>query len=290
MQSTSICQQCSNAFQPRPGTKGIYCSSACTKIGISIRNKTVAKHQRLIKMQLYNQSPSVCGQCTIALGYKQRKNKFCSSSCAATFNNTGQVKSAATKFKIAKKSAAQYNRDLNRSEESYQIRYCLHCNAALSSGRQKYCNQDCVRQLKLSCRKASICVVCNKQFQSAGSNKRCPSHRHMVVLGNRAPYEFKFNVFDYPNLFDIELLKTKGFKSCANPNGLVRDHKVSIFEARKEGYDPYYISHVMNCQLLTANANSKKSKSSSLSYEVLQKLVDDFDKHHQNQTHLALFS
>lgn len=39
-------------------------------------------------VELYNQSPSICNACKTILSYNNRNNKYCSRSCAATFNNT----------------------------------------------------------------------------------------------------------------------------------------------------------------------------------------------------------
>jgi hypothetical protein len=41
---------------------------------------------------LYEASPSFCKQCQIKLPQDKKNNKFCSSSCSATFNNTGRIK------------------------------------------------------------------------------------------------------------------------------------------------------------------------------------------------------
>jgi hypothetical protein len=41
---------------------------------------------------LYDTNPSFCTQCSVKLLQDKKNNKFCSSSCAATFNNTGRIK------------------------------------------------------------------------------------------------------------------------------------------------------------------------------------------------------
>ena len=106
-------------------------------------------------------------------------------------------------------------------------------------------------------------------------------------MKDREPYEFRFNVYDFPNLFDLDMLNQIGFKNRSNKNGIVRDHKVSIYDARKYGYNPYYISHVLNCQLLRSNDNLSKSKRSDMLYETLVKLVDEYDSQHRPLTPAA---
>jgi hypothetical protein len=51
-----------------------------------------------------------------------------------------------------------------------------------------------------------------------------------------------------------------------------------VNEAIKNNYDPYYIKHVMNCELMLWIDNIRKYKRSSISYEELKKLVDEYDQ------------
>jgi 5-methylcytosine-specific restriction endonuclease McrA len=41
---------------------------------------------------LYEANPSFCTHCSVKLPQEKKNNKFCSSSCSATFNNTGRIK------------------------------------------------------------------------------------------------------------------------------------------------------------------------------------------------------
>jgi hypothetical protein len=68
------------------------------------QKRTENKQKRIDE---YNLSPSICGHCAAAMSYTKRKNKFCNSRCAATYNHrlrvvTGYVVSEATKQKISK--------------------------------------------------------------------------------------------------------------------------------------------------------------------------------------------
>ena len=62
-----------------------------------------------------------------------------------------------------------------------------------------------------------------------------------------------------------------------NINGLSRDHRISVNEAKKFNYDPYYISHPLNCELMPHQQNNKKKTKSSTTYDELVKLVNDYD-------------
>ena len=84
-------------------------------------------------------------------------------------------------------------------------------------------------------------------------------------------------------MFDLDLLNKLGFYAPGgksgkwNIEGLSRDHKVSISEAIANNYDPYYITHVMNCELMPHKENDKKKGKSSISYAKLVQLVDEYD-------------
>src|ERR1035438_2569544 len=56
------------------------------KKGIEAGRKTQAL-QAQERISLYLTNPSLCIQCNSDLLYNQRKYKFCSSSCAASYNN-----------------------------------------------------------------------------------------------------------------------------------------------------------------------------------------------------------
>lgn len=58
----------------------------------------------LIRQQEYDKDPKLCKFCNVALSYKEHKSKsFCNSSCAASFNNKGKVKSKESKRKASDK-------------------------------------------------------------------------------------------------------------------------------------------------------------------------------------------
>ena len=72
------------------------------------------------------------------------------------------------------------------------------------------------------------------------------------------------------------LLQEHGWYSKTNPNGLVKDHRVSI----KYGYDnnicPSIIGHIANCELLPFSINAKKSKNCSISLDQLHTEISNY--------------
>ena len=73
------------------------------------------------RISLYNENPKLCEECNRGITYQKRSNKFCGSSCAATYNNTRKK----TKPKPT----------------------CNYCDATISRGK-KYCNTKCQKELQ----------------------------------------------------------------------------------------------------------------------------------------------
>lgn len=69
----------------------------------------------------YEENPKRCKYCNAVILYEKRQNDFCNHSCAAAFNNAGQVKNG------------------NPLPEHS---YCLNCEKEITRGRQ-YCNNTC---------------------------------------------------------------------------------------------------------------------------------------------------
>jgi len=212
-----------------------------------------------------------CLQCGTKLNRHQRK--FCSKSCSATLNNQVYIKRKVT-----------------------VTRTCLFCQNISKSNKHKYCSSTCLNQhrsqlvqerynnnkiKKITIKSSTYnltCKHCNKIFTEQRQIKYCNDCSHLYSHNGRARYWFSINVFKYPNLFDLDSLKKVGFRSKDNPNGYTRDHKVSVNEAIRNNYDPYYITHVMNCELMLWAENNKKNTKSSISYDDLVKLVDEYDR------------
>jgi len=58
--------------------------------------------RRLNAQKKYSDNPAICKCCSKPLVYKQRHNKFCSSSCSAKTNNVGRIRTEESKQKVSK--------------------------------------------------------------------------------------------------------------------------------------------------------------------------------------------
>ncbi len=87
--------------------------------------------------------------------------------------------------------------------------------------------------------------------------------------------------YDYPNNFNLSLIEDKGWYKPKNrgdnPNGISRDHMVSVSFAFKNGILPYYICHPANCRLMAHSQNNKKNSECSITFEELLKRIDKWD-------------
>lgn len=89
--------------------------SECGKLGYQKTKKIFEERWQSLKNN-YLINPNHCFGCGLPLDYKIRKNKFCSKSCSAEFNNKNRQK---------------------------KIRYCLFCNKQLAESAKKYCSSQC---------------------------------------------------------------------------------------------------------------------------------------------------
>lgn len=214
--------------------------------------------------QTYYQSPTLCKKCNKVLHYPQRSNTYCSSSCAATANNkirsdTGWSMSAASKEAIRNKLAGRQRASTDKSNpRGVKGPFC----------KVYLCS----------------CKFCQTKFVSPNKTLACKNCQHLKWNNNKDQYSFRFNIYDYPDLFDLSALKSVGWVAFGgkrgkvkNLTGLSRDHRISVDEAKRCKYDPYYISHPCNCELMPFVKNNKKKTKSSISYDELKKLVDNFD-------------
>lgn len=196
------------------------------------------------------------------------------------------------------------------------LKNCLFCHATLSTNR-KFCDTSCGAKFNNDQRNISnwtpstehrsktsetlkintvlsdqlivgkfskisfiSCAHCGDIFTSKHRITKCDNCKN-IKPNYRKVYAFKFDVQQYPDLFDLEEIKTVGWysptkKANRNLNGLTKDHIISAKEADNNNYDPFYITHPLNCKIITQSENSSKNTKSYMSYEELTQLVDSY--------------
>lgn len=206
-------------------------------------------------------SAILCEKCNSPILHEWRKDKkyiknaplrFCSKSCANSKTPSAQQKAA---LSIKMKSKAYENSD--NVSRKYGLIECKNClnkfNRYYPSA--KFCSQGCWKNY------------------------------HKTIRNSRQNYKiqcaFKFNVYDYPDYFDLTLLSQYGWYSPTNKecnlNGVSRDHKLSISDGFEQKIDPNIIAHPANCCLVQHVDNQKKHRKSSITLEQLLEEITKFN-------------
>ena len=108
------------------------------KLGHIAQRKTRRRELKR-KIDRYDANPNHCEQCDSRLDYENRNNKFCSRSCAATYNNTGRVRTAESKRKLEKPvSCKSCGKSFFRSNRGTASRYCSDECKAKAAPRPAY--------------------------------------------------------------------------------------------------------------------------------------------------------
>jgi len=89
---------------------------------------------------------------------------------------------------------------------------------------------------------------------------------------------FKFTLEEYPKEFDLNLIKEYGWYNKDNPNGVSRDHMLSISYGWKRNIPPRIIKHPANCQLMLYETNRDKGWRSSLNLGKLLERIKDWNR------------
>lgn len=248
---------------------------------------------------------------------KGTDRKFCSNSCSATVMNSISSRKTVNKLaKVVGKYFNKSICDVSDTDidhfsniviEFYKIHYnvkkvmramnitttyIVECSNIIKSQNIPKPVRN-VRKRKLSKRLTTknTAVKNTRQCAHCGNKveiqrrKYCKLHQHLYSNNGKSLYKFSFKVNDYPDLLDLSLIEKHGWYSpgggkCPLPkniNGISRDHKISINDAIKNGYDPYYIKHPCNCELMLHSANYKKKAKSSMTYEELISIVSKYE-------------
>lgn len=197
--------------------------------------------------------------------------EFCSLSCVSIYHNR----------KIHERKTKEY----------YQNPLsCINCETIIPYEKRydanKFCNNKCYIEYKVNknlkdgvtdgphCKVTfHICQVTKKPYLATNPNgpgwKRSPYIRtDLEKYINDS--QFQFNIYDYPNYFDLGLTDKYGwYHPIENKNGVSRDHMFSIMEGFRQKIKPEFIAHPANCELLIHRNNIIKRDQCSITIEGL---------------------
>jgi len=247
------CKQCKISFTPIPqAKKGIFCSHDCHNV-----------YQRVNTREQYLKNPKRCIFCDDIISYREniKVAKFCNRSCGAKYNNKRRTECGYTPS--------------HKKWSSGKI------SAKMSSKMRRADIKSSVVFGDFTIITFAICNITNKPYVLQTPHGGIKQISPYIKSSKQIYYEqakFRFNVYDYPDIFDITLLEKYGWYTCPgkkrknqkkNINGVSRDHIISINDGFKNGYDPYILAHPANCRLIKQVDNVKKLDKSNMSYDEL---------------------
>lgn len=188
--------------------------------------------------------------------------RFCSSRCASNFSTLAkreEINKKVSEKLRGRRLSEEHKAKLIRKPGHPRLRCCdlSSCSKEFKprSKTNKYCSYDC-------------------WLGKTRENKNA-----MYVY--RRACAFAFNVYDYPKLFNLQLIEEHGWYSAANRGGnmggVSRDHMYSVKEGFTNDVDPGIIAHPVNCELMRHPDNNRKKCTSSISLVELRERIKNFN-------------
>jgi hypothetical protein len=239
----------------------LHCSNSFEKnydsqkfCGLSCSTKHKNTIARENKLQQYLLNPKQCLQCNSVIDYHKQTNKFCSQSCGATYSNQ---KKDWSKIKTGPAPIEKH------PYCKIQFILCTHSNRYYSNK-----NPD-------------------------GSTRRSSPYIKTIKEQYYFSARFKFNVYHYPEEFDLALIDRYGWYTCPglkrkrqskNTTGVSRDHIISVSYGFANNIDPKIIAHPANCRIMLHSENKIKHGKCDLTIEQLLKKIDIWNKKYTAQS------
>lgn len=113
----------------------------------------VAREKRRQRMLQYEVSPKLCLYCSSPIFYDKRINKFCSSSCAATFNNfqkgsrpqetRQKISESMLRFEASRTTPKIITRRPRLRYCMIRVHECSACGGHMTNPKRKTCSIEC---------------------------------------------------------------------------------------------------------------------------------------------------
>lgn len=151
--------------------------------------------KRQLNIQKYNNKPTLCKYCGIALDYDHRHNNFCCNSHRASYTNSHRILSEQSKLEKANKISKTL-----KANKTLKIKHCIICNQPFETygNSAKYCSKHkpkstskCIKykphqrlQLTKTCKTCG--VLFNTYYQNAEycSEHKLVKNRKLCWCGN----------------------------------------------------------------------------------------------------------
>lgn len=196
-----------------------------------------------------------------------------------------------TKICYCEKCQNEFTLDI--TETKFKKKKHFFCSRACSNSRTR--SEETKKLISLGNSKPakiSKCKACGNDISSRKKycNKTCMfKSRIPINRSYRYACQFRFNVFDFPNKFDLSLIEKHGWyyptnskRNKPNLNGVSKDHRFSVSDAERLNINPSIIAHPANCELMLHTENISKNKSSSITYDDLLVEIQIWETEHSS--------
>lgn len=179
-------------------------------------------------------------------------------------------------------------REGKKKPKNFCSRSCANSRGILSENTKRKISNS----LKKSPKKC-LCKNCSIEFEHRTIKIYCSKDCHTLYLRKqrtdlrnyRLDASFNFNIFDYPEEFDLELIKKYGMYSASNRGGnltgISRDHMYSCKMGLINRIDPKILGHPANCRLMVHSDNISKNYNSSITIDELMVRIDTWNKKYE---------
>lgn len=301
---TEVCENCNKKHSGLYGS-GRFCSKSCVssfavskvdahKLTIAAiknnsgrrlveGNKKRGKEKRDKKELERLNKEHICENCHKKHEGLYASGRFCSDKCARSFSsNTNRIE---TNKKVSQKMIGRkYSKERNLNIKNAALKYWE--NYKKQYGKRTYKTTNYTAAAKRNKELAGIinpnkkCKYCKEKGGILFHGSVCSKCKTEISILYRVACRFKFNVYKYPEYFDLSLIERYGWYMAKNRgnnlNGISRDHLYSVIDGFKNEVDPKIISHPTNCILMRHTDNQKKHSKSKITIEELKERIKNW--------------
>lgn len=157
-----------------------------------------------------------------------------------------------------------------------------HINGCIKNPKYEEFRIQCIKRANRDRFKISPykkCIKCGSIGSVYIHGKFCKECRMIMYPVYYSYCLFRFNVYKYPDYFDLSLIEKNGWYSPRkNTKGVSRDHIISANYGFINDVDPSIIRHPANCCLMLHLDNTKKNVKCGMTLEELKEKIKIFDR------------
>jgi hypothetical protein len=234
----------------------------------------------------------ICKHC---LGLIQHQGRiFCSLSCSTSYRNRTTIESKILTYE--KSPTICQNPDCKKPLpfDKRKNKFCSNsCAAIINNKGYRKRGPDPRTRYPFSRVSFLICEITGKPYSSRNKDgairKRSPYIAKSEIEKYYEECRFRFNVYHFPNEFDLSMIEQYGWystpgsrKGVNNLEGISRDHIISKRYGYENHIDPSLISHPANCQLISHRENKAKGTVPAMTVEELVSKINTWNQKYQN--------